>query len=332
MDPSFNMLTDQLTEFGMHHETQQRSLSVPSPPKIWIPPAPLDETGLPDLSYVQRKRPAEFEASGFPDTDFLQYVSYEGLQRRDAGHNWRYEERREAQEILPFLFLGPDMAARNRDFLVQKGITLCIAVRNSETAKAKLITPRAPGDLGIPIINIDVMDNPQLIAEFSRAVDLINSHLNSRHLQYTRTHPGSDVPSPPGRILIFCETGNERSAAVVAAYIMAVYSVNLEKAVQLVQASRFCVALDYQLAHLLRSYESILQAKRDVYIAVAPSVEEGGSATPHALENITFSAKKRGLDETRDDDMEWLGTEMDAARFDRRPSPAPFADDDEDER
>lgn len=47
-------------------------------------------------------------------------------------HDWRYEMRREMQEILPGLWLGPYQCSKNKELLRSKGIThvLCIRDKN----------------------------------------------------------------------------------------------------------------------------------------------------------------------------------------------------------
>ena len=322
-----NIFTDMPCEAGpLHRETQERSLRCPSPPRIWIPPPQTDESGLPDIGFVTSDVNRHVDSS-FTNTDFIQDINYEELIRRDVGRDWKYEERREAQQVLPFLYLGPDGPARDKNFLTKAGITMCLAVRNTLSARANLLNPKAPRELGIPVVNIDVMGNPQLISEFPKAIAAINEHLNSRYNQF-KAKSGTS-PSPPGRVLVFCETGNERSAAVAAAYAMAMYSLDVAKAIQLVQSSRFCVALDYHLAHLLRSYDAILMAKRDVYRAVTP-VESppNGSKGNMRFEGLSLQPKKRGFQETRDDDedMEDAMEAVDSERFANRQPLAPFID------
>ncbi|KAG9619567.1 phosphatases II, partial [Aureobasidium melanogenum] len=68
---------------------------------------------------------------------------------------------------------------------------------------------------------------------------------------------------PNAKVLVFCESGNERSAAVVAAYLMEILAdVDHIKAMQIVQAQRFCVNFDDNVKRLLQGYWDILQARR----------------------------------------------------------------------
>ena len=244
-----------------------------------------------------------------------------------------------AQQILPFLYLGPMAAARDRNFLQREGITMVLAVRNTMSAQAKLLGSKAAQEMGIETRNVDVAGNQELIAAFPRAIDVINTHLSAMYqLQQARgaqatasaqNHP----PSTPGKVLVFCESGNERSATLVTAYIMAMYSADLIKAIQIVQAQRFAVAFDDSLRNLLSTYEIILRAKRDVVQADSRIVGNGGTGKP-GLNNSTNGglgkSSKRTIDDSYedDDDMDMDGGDrfLDHGRFEGRASSAPFHD------
>ena len=224
---------------------------------------------------------------------------------------WKYEQRRMAQQILPFLYLGPMSAAKDRNFLMKEGITMVMAVRNTMSAQARLLGSKAAQELGIDTTMIDVAGNQELIAAFTRAIEAINSHLSSMYQQdqIRRTQAAATgqphLQSTPGKVLVFCETGNERSATLVTAYVMAMYATDLVKAIQIVQAQRFAVAFDDSLRNLLLTYETILKAKRDVVQA-----DNGLFGAPGGIRSSTGGdieagkRSKRTFDDTCDDDME----------------------------
>jgi serine/threonine/tyrosine-interacting protein len=77
------------------------------------------------------------------------------------------------------------------------------------------------------------------------------------------TNPGRDVP--PGKVLVFCESGNEKSAAVVAAWIMSSFEgVSGFQAMRICHTKRFCCSLDDVLKEVLVNYWDIIQATRQV--------------------------------------------------------------------
>ena len=214
----------------------------------------------------------DFESDKQVGVEFLRTVTHNHFAARDHMVDWKYEERRVAQEIVPFLFLGPVGAARDREWLRRKGITMVMGVRDIFSAQARLLAPKTPEELGIPLVNIDIRGTPQLISAFPGAISKINAHLSERYrlqLSHMQNQPQEKPESTiPGRVLVFCESGNERSGALVAAYIMAMYPVDMIEAIQIVQSQRFCLALNDALKWTLTSYQDILKAKRDVASAM----------------------------------------------------------------
>lgn len=246
------------------------------------------------------------------------------LQAITQGHytvkakDWKYESRRTAQPILAFLYLGPSGAIRDINFLRENGITKLLCIRDTTTATSGLLTgQKAAKELGIISEAIDVAGSQQLIAAFPRAIKSINDHLVAafQSLKHTVV-PSSDSEKPTawGKVLVWCESGNERSATVVAAYLMAMYKLDLIGAIQYVQIQRFCVALDDTLKNLLLSYQQILEAQREV------STPEHDAGQP---QNLYKAKRSRGEVEDAEIDMD-METADDLERFGGR-SFAPFS-------
>ncbi|KAJ3522126.1 hypothetical protein NMY22_g12021 [Coprinellus aureogranulatus] len=70
---------------------------------------------------------------------------------------WRYEMRRECQEILPGLFLGPFVASKSLDTLQGLGITHIVCIRDAKEAFS--VKPRFPGTF--QYLTLDVEDNEE---------------------------------------------------------------------------------------------------------------------------------------------------------------------------
>lgn len=320
-----------------HTPAQTWSYRVPSPPRIIIPPPVLNAQGVPDLHVVQDGS-YDFESSGFKNAEFLQTVTYGNFMTSNNQLEWKYEQRRMAQQILPFLYLGPMSAAKDQNYLQREGITMVIAVRNTMSAQAKLLGSKAAQDLGIDTRTIDVAGNQELIAAFPVAIEAINSHLSAMYQQdqsrltQAATVGQAPLQSTPGKVLVFCESGNERSATLVTAYIMAMYSTDLIKTIQIVQAQRFAVAFDDSLRNLLLTYEMMLKAKRDVVQAHSRSSDAPGglSDSGASMESDDRSPKtsKRRFEATYNDEMEVDGenVHLDNGRFEVRDGSAPFQD------
>ena len=328
-----------------HLPTHTWSYRVPSPPRVVVPPPTFSSTGSLDYN-IGKKALLDFEANGFANSEFLKTVTYADSISADNMMGWKYEQRRMAQRILPFLFLGPISAARDLAFLQREGITMIMAVRDTMSAHAKLLGSKAATSAGIESRTIDVAGNQELIAAFPRAIEAINAHLSARYEQQqravaeVRSQGHQPEPPVPGQVLIFCESGNDRSAGVVAAYIMAMFSLDLISTIQIIQSQRFCVAFDDSIRFMLQSYEAILLAKRDV----AKSMSTLRAAQVGQLEQESICgaktgqnsigghqivrALKRTLDEAYDADMSMDedDNQWDEGRFEKRDGSAPFQD------
>jgi serine/threonine/tyrosine-interacting protein len=112
---------------------------------------------------------------------------------------WRYESRRLAQQIYPHLWLGPRNVAKDEKFLQDNNVKLVLAIT---TPQAWQIMKSRYADKneyqGLPVSNY-----MELVKSFPLAKQLIDQ---------TRDSGGST--------LLYCETGNEKSAAVAVAYVM----------------------------------------------------------------------------------------------------------------
>lgn len=325
-----------------HSPAQGWSYRVPSPPRVIIPPPIVDARGVPNINIHHHQSSGDFESNGFTNTEFLKTVTYDNFVIVNSMLDWKYEYRRQAQQILPFLSLGPISAARDINYLKSHGITMVIAVRNTMSAHAKLLGSKAATELGIESKAIDVAGNQELIAAFPRGIELINTHLSAMYsVQKSKHAEGTASPTnwssiTPGKVLVYCESGNERSAALVAAYIMAMYSTRLTKAVQIVQAQRFAVAFDDAMKVLLQTYETILQAKRDVLQAgnglsnqvTGTRNDIHGSDRRMQAMATKHKAIKRTLDEAYEEDMDVDETDRYTAGegVDSREGYAPFQD------
>ena len=306
--------------------TTSYSLLPPSPPHIHIPALPdaqnlalpaYDGVGGEDLTQADLKTITQ-----------VQHVAV------DQTSKWKYERRREAQLILPFLYLGPSSAAKDKEFLKNEGITMLLVVRDMKSAMAHLLNAdKMAQELKIESAAVDVEGPQALIAAFPVAIKYINDHLLSVYRRQALTDPdqtqGNITINPGsfrrGKVLVFCESGNERSACVVAAYIMAMYGMDLVHAVQFVQSQRFCVALGDDMKGLLWSFQDILQAQRDVGKANHQHIEQPKGADSPAIPAGNFV--KRHIEDTLDEDtdMEDAG-EMDEDRFEGREKFVPFVD------
>ncbi|KAI1360567.1 phosphatases II [Xylaria arbuscula] len=234
----------------------------------------------------------------------LAIITQNGLAQiaQDSANQWTYESRRAAQPVLDYLYLGPSTVARDRQWLRDQGITMILAARDAKQAGLNLMVyDKLAQELGIEAHYIDIASYSDLFSAFPSAIRIINDHMlriyREQAVMTTKinAHTGDMVIDEAsfrrGKILVYCETGNERSAGIVSAYLMAVLGMSTADVCQFITFKRFCVCMDEDLKRTLRSYEDILLAQRTVH--------------QHEIAaNAVFTGKrtKRGIEETVDDD------------------------------
>ncbi|KAK6507475.1 hypothetical protein TWF481_005907 [Arthrobotrys musiformis] len=332
-----------------HHPTLPWSNGIPSPPRILVPPPTLINDPANRGGRPGSRQPLNYGApANGTSLSSSQLLANSGILPTTL-QDWRYESRREAQQILPHLYLGPVSAAKDLAYLRRENITLLIAVRNNITARHRLLN--AYNEIAkdpelkarVRFESVDVSGNQELIASFPIASKLVDDHLyHTAPPGFIRRKPNGlpEQPPNPGKTLIYCESGNERSAAVAAAYIMQHINCTAVQAIQVIQGRRFCVCFDDSMKYLLTGYEPIWMARRDVEMqqmaaAAAAAASQSlnaifGSRTPQES-GATGKKSKRGIEEAYDDEEMSGGdfsmpTELDAARFEKREGIAPFSD------
>jgi hypothetical protein len=121
-----------------------------------------------------------------------------------------------------------------------------------------------------------------------------------------------------------CETGNDRSAAVVAAYLMAMYGLDTVQAVQFMQLQRFCVALGDDFKFQLQTYGDILRARGDVGV-MGQQRQGQESAGGMVLGTNVKRRIEQTMGEAEEGGQEEMVVEMDDERYAGR-NFAPFVE------
>lgn len=346
---------------GAHVPAAPYEARPPSPPAILIP-APLVFGGYEPMVCVPSY--ANVDPLFLSATDLEIITRNKAQEAHDRVHDWEYEDRRQAQEILDFLYLGPSTVARDREWLREHGITMLLAARDSRMAQARLLgVDRVARELGIHAEYIDVENHQELIRAFPDAVRKINNHLLGVYRSQAvdpaaAKNSNGDAGAVGGdsmlieknnirhgKVLVFCETGNDRSAGIVVAYLMSVFGMEMVRACQFIQFRRFCAGLDEDMKYLLRTYEGILAAQKTVHrhqlhnrTPSVPTATEGSSnvmgASVVAISSAKSKASKRGIEDTMDVDddgdaaMDGPGNSfaLDRDRYLDRPAFVPFVD------
>ena len=292
-------------------------------PRLIVPP--------PSMQYVNNRPfvaiagvPSHDYQGEFGDPNFLQILASRGC---DLGHKmleWRYEERRKAQAILPHLYLGPSSAAQDKGFLTTHGITLLFAVRHSDTLQARLVTSlKKAEELGLDTAVVISSTALEMMKQLSGAIRTINNHVQHRSHQHREIDGEASLID--GKALIFCENGIDRSPIIVIGYLMAMYNLTTVEAIQAVQSQRFCIAIDDSMKQMLLDFEGILKAKRDVMANNRAYNSFSGGDVAHSQ---PIRSQKRSLndaDEYEDEAM-GMGGNIEAREQGVRAGSAPFRD------
>lgn len=282
----------------------------PSPPYVHVPALDTDPNNP-----ANTIRPAP-SGPGHLTSDTVALITGNRPQALSNGRikdTWQYEHRRRAQPILDFLYLGPLSVARDHEWMKHEGITMIYAVREGIMVGRRLLSiEKTATDLGLEVAYLDMDDRQVLIRSFPAAIELINAHM-------VRVNSSSTVnggTGAGGKVLVVCETGNERSATLVAAYIMAMYGQQMVGAVQFVGQQRFCTNLNEGDKQLLLSYEHLLKATR---MTAEARLQENVALKPAAA----VQSKKRGIEDFMDEDEDGDVT-MDSGRFSDRAAFVPY--------
>ncbi|KAF1976510.1 phosphatases II [Bimuria novae-zelandiae CBS 107.79] len=283
-----------------HHEYTYR---LPTPPRIVVPPPTLS-TEVPEL-HVSGVDPAEEN-----DINFLKELNLESIIAKNTLLDWSYERRRQAQMILPWLYLGPLTAAKDREWLKRTGITMVLAIRSRHNSMMGAM--QAARDVCPEVESLEAANYFTLIGQLSNATRRINQHVAK-----VRRVTGASGAPRLGKVLVFCESGNEKSATVAAAYLMEVLDdFDYIKAMQVCQAQRFCVNFDDNIKNILQNHWDILLARRSI-----SELHRQQLPVPQTSQLNT----KRSLEMDDDTDMSDGGDPSDVLRFTGR-DVTPFRD------
>lgn len=164
-----------------------------------------------------------------------------GLLQPDT--DWTYTKKREAQEIIPGLWLGPFGAARDKEFLRRANITDALVVRAPE--EAAIIKPKYPDLIQYEVL--ECRDSPfeniiRFFTTVKKFVDLVIGR--------------------GGRILVHGNAGMSRSAAFVVAYVMETFNLTSDLAHHYVLTRRHCISINEGFRNQIREYEMLHKVQR----------------------------------------------------------------------
>ncbi|EXJ89289.1 hypothetical protein A1O3_02355 [Capronia epimyces CBS 606.96] len=238
-------------------------------PRVLISPPQLDYSHSRPTYHVL-STPFELRSGEYGDPVFLRSLTacYD-LNMRHSGLTWQYEMRRTAQPILPFLYLGPSSAAKDPEFINRTGITLLVAVRHTSSVKTRPNLPDPAlftSSAGISTLTLDFGSPFDFIPRLRPVIKAINDHLAATCSQT----PSQGMLDIRGRVLVYCESGNERSMVLIAAYLMVMFGIDPVSAIHVIQSQRYSVITSAEMNNVLFDLQEIIKAERQV-AAASPS-------------------------------------------------------------
>ncbi|GFS50388.1 hypothetical protein TNIN_184221 [Trichonephila inaurata madagascariensis] len=154
---------------------------------------------------------------------------------------WNCNMRREMQEIIPGLFLGP-LACTKLEMLVEAGITHIVCVQHEK--EVSFMQPSFPEKFKFIVINLKDRDSI-MIPIFSKVKVFVDNALKDG-----------------GKVLVYGNTGTCVSASLVIAYVMETNHMSHADAHALVLKKRQCIGPNETCLRQLKEYEPIFKAVR----------------------------------------------------------------------
>lgn len=200
-------------------------------------------------------------------------LEFPEIPNKDELVDWTYSKRREMQEIVPGVYLGPYSAATNSELhvLKQVGISHVICIRHER--EAHYIRANFPEHFIYLVLNVADSTTENIIRHFPKVKAFVDSCLNSG-----------------GKVLLHGTAGISRSAALMIAFIMETYGLTYREAFHYVQQRRFCINPNEGFVQQLIEYEPIYLANYQARTA-GERLNQGG-------------VKRSFEDESRDDAMD----------------------------
>ncbi|KAK7464647.1 hypothetical protein VKT23_003891 [Stygiomarasmius scandens] len=158
---------------------------------------------------------------------------------------WRYEMRRECQEILPGLLLGPFVASKSLPTLQSLGVTHIVCIRDAKEAFS--VRPRFPDHFLYLVLDVEDNEEQNLIRLFPRAKAFIDEAI-----------------AQGGKVLVHCNGGISLSPAFVVMFVMQHYALSWEDALHMVQNRRYCISPNGGFLTQIKEYEAIYRASQAV--------------------------------------------------------------------
>jgi len=163
----------------------------------------------------------------------------------NADVEWKYEMRRESQQIVPGVLLGPFQVSKDREKLHALHITHILCIRDVKEAFS--VKPRFPEEFQYLVLDVQDTEEQNLIRMFPKAKQFIDQAI-----------------AGGGQVLVHCNGGISLAPSFVIMFVMEHMKLSWEEALHLVQNRRYCISPNGGFLTQIKEYESIYKATQEV--------------------------------------------------------------------
>ena len=177
---------------------------------------------------------------------------------------WEFDHRRYAQPILNHIHLGPFVMGNDLQYLKQNGISFVLRIQKWKYQRpGPSIKERIVIDSGVKTLVEQILTEEELLSRLPELIDVMNQHLLDVYrslADFADLEGAFNIP----KVMVTCETGNDLSAMLVAAYIMAVYGKTRNDTCNWIQRRRVSSAFNVDVMRALGTWQDILVARAAV--------------------------------------------------------------------
>ncbi|KIO21356.1 hypothetical protein M407DRAFT_245498 [Tulasnella calospora MUT 4182] len=179
--------------------------------------------------------------------------------------------RRDCQQIVPGVLLGPFQVSKDLSKLKELNISHILCIRDQKESFS--VRPRFPEQFTYLVLDVQDTEEQNLIRLFPQAKSFIENAL-----------------AQGGQVLVHCNGGISLAPSFVIMFVMEHLNLNWEDALHLVQNRRYCISPNGGFLTQIKEYESIYKA--------AQQVQRYGGAN----RTVSTTRRKRGEDSEDEDE------------------------------
>ena len=160
---------------------------------------------------------------------------------------WKYDDRRMCQEIYPGIWLGPYSVCKDDSLLFELDIRSIILIRSENVqTEVSIVRPR-PSPVGF---------EKNKIIEYE-TIHVSDTAVSSSMSEFRKFN--FLISTLPGPVMVLGMTGINRSAAMVASWLIQTQRMSAINAIEHILIRRRCVAISSNLRRQLFEYEFLHQ-------------------------------------------------------------------------